>query len=140
MKRRSHILLGVLGLFCAAGCFLAAVLLDSRITESQVGLLCGMGGMLAGVSAVAIILEIADHRRTPEQRKELERGETDERNVAIREKAAMNSWYWSTYLLWGLFFVTLILGQGVYIALSSIVITLHCVFYLVNIRRWAQKM
>ena len=140
MKTKLKLLLAVLGLIFAAGLILAAFWLEGRIPDSLGGLMCGLAGALGGVSATALIMEHISHHYTPEQRKELERGETDERNVAIREKAAMTSWYWSLYLLWALFVVCLILNHGIYTALTSVVITLHCVFYLVNMRRWAKKM
>ena len=71
---------------------------------------------------------------------EAERGETDERNVAIREKAAYSSWYWTLYLLWGAFFITLFLGSGFPTALVSVLIVLHCVFLMVNMNRWTKRM
>ena len=60
--------------------------------------------------------------------------------MAIREKAAYSSWYWTLYLLWGLFFLTLILQGGMYTALVSVAIVLHCVFYMVNMNRWTKKL
>ena len=76
----------------------------------------------------------------PEERKEIERAERDERNVSIREKAAYSSWYWTLYLLWAVFFLTLVLGSGFPTALVAVVITLHCVFYMVNVNRWTKKL
>ena len=52
----------------------------------------------------------------------------------------MSSWYWTLGLLWGLFVLCLLLHQTRYIALSSIVIVLHGLFYLMNICRWTKKM
>ena len=60
--------------------------------------------------------------------------------MAIREKAAYASWYWTLYLLWGAFFVTLFLGSGFPTALVSVLIVLHCVFLMVNMNRWAKRM
>ena len=48
--------------------------------------------------------------------------------------------YWTLYLLWGAFFVTLFLGSGFPTALVSVLIVLHCVFLMVNMNRWAKRM
>lgn len=140
MKERTKTVFAVLGLAAAAGVVLCAFLLDGQIPDSIGGLMCGLAGVVGGISVTAAAMQWFDRRLTPEQRKEARRGETDERNVAIREKAAMSSWYWSLYLLGALFVVCLILDRGIYTALASTVIVLHCVFYLVNIGRWARKM
>ena len=66
--------------------------------------------------------------------------ERDERNVTIREKAAYSSWYWSLYLLWGLWLLTLVTQGGMYVAFVSAAIVLHCIFYMVNVGRWSRRM
>ena len=99
-----------------------------------------LAGAIGGLSASKLIMAHFDRTWTPEQRREIERAERDERNVAIREKAAYSSWYWTLYLLWGLFFLTLILQGGMYTALVSVAIVLHCVFYMVNMNRWTKKL
>ena len=68
------------------------------------------------------------------------RSETDERNIAIREKAAMSSWYWTLYLLWAVFFVIQIFVGGLWAVAVSVVVVLHCMFYMINIYRWTKKM
>ena len=140
MKSKFKILLAALGLILAAGLMLAAFCLDGQVPDPLGGLMYGLGGALGGVSAAARIMEHISPHYTPEQRKELERGENDERNVAIREKAAVTSWYWSLYLLWALFIVCLALNRSIYTALAAVVIVLHCVFYMINMGRWAKKM
>lgn len=70
----------------------------------------------------------------------MERGETDERNVAIREKAAMSSWYWTLYMLWAAFMVIQIFVGGLWGVAISVVIVLHCTFYMINIHRWNKRM
>lgn len=64
-----------------------------------------------GLCGTALGLAWADRRLTPEERQEIARGERDERNTAIREKAAYTSWFWSLYLLWALWAFTLV-AQG----------------------------
>lgn len=140
MKEAFKKFLPLLGLIAAAALGAAGALLGERIPEGLSSLLFGSAGMLLGLSVTAIVMDRIQRRWTPEQRKEYERGEHDERNMVIRDKAAKDSWYWTLALLWGLFIVTLILHQPLYIALSAGVIVLHCVFYLVNIGRWAKKM
>ena len=118
--------------------FLAAFLLGERVSEAVIRLLCTVGGILCGIGGVALAL--SGRNLTPEQKKELARGETDELNVSIREKAAMSSWYWTLYLLWAAFMVIEIFVGGLWGVAVSIVIVLHCVFYIVNIHRWNKKM
>lgn len=66
--------------------------------------------------------------------------ETDERNVAIREKAARDSWYWTGWLLWVPFVASLVTGESLFIALTAGVIVLHNAFLLVNMARWSRRM
>lgn len=87
-----------------------------------------------------LIMARVERSLTPDERKEIERGERDERNVTIREKAAYSSWYWSLYLLWGLWLLTLVTQGGMYVAFVSVAIVLHCIFYMVNVGRWARRM
>ena len=91
----------------------------------------GITGLMCGLAAV-----IYASRMT----KELQRSETDERNIAIREKAAQSSWYWTLYLLWVPFVISLVREETLWILLSSAVTVLHCVFYMVNMGRWAKKL
>ena len=104
------------------------------------GLCFGLAGALGGLSGSRLLMAHFDRTWTPEERKEIERAERDERNVSIREKAAYSSWYWTLYLLWAVFFLTLVLGSGFPTALVAVVITLHCVFYMVNVNRWTKKL
>ena len=116
----------------------ATFLLEERITERLSIVLFMLGGVLLGFGAVGIALSRI--RMSPEQQKEYERGEHDERNVAIREKAAMSSWYWTLYMLWAAFIVIQIFVGGLWGMAVSGVIVLHCVFYMVNIHRWNKKL
>ena len=126
-------------MFAAAwGLIFAAFLLGERAPEPAILALYTLGGILLGFGAVGIALSRI--RMSPEQQKEYERGEHDERNVAIREKAAMSSWYWTLYMLWALFMVIQIFVGGFWGAAISVVIVLHCTFYMINIHRWNKKM
>ena len=116
----------------------AAVLLGERIPEQLSLALFTVGGVLLGFGAVGIALSLI--HLSPEQQKEYERSETDERNIAIREKAAMSSWYWTLYLLWAAFFVIQIFVGGLWAVAVSVVVVLHCMFYMINIYRWTKKM
>ena len=119
---------------------LAAVLLGERIPAPLSLTMFTMGGILAGLGGVGAALSAQQRHMTPEERKEIERGETDERNVAIREKAAMSSWYWTLYLLWAVFMVVQIFIGGLWGVAISVLIVLHCTFYMINIHRWNKKM
>ncbi len=116
----------------------AAVLLGERIPKQLCLALFTVGGVLLGFGAVGIALSLI--HLSPERQKEYERSETDERNIAIREKAAMSSWYWTLYLLWAAFFVIQIFVGGLWAVAVSVVIVLHCMFYMINIYRWTKKM
>lgn len=118
----------------------AAAWLGEKIPEPLGRTLFALGGILMGLGAVKLALSWSQRRMTPEERRDAERGETDERNVAIREKAAYSSWFWTLYLLWAAFMVTEIFAGGLWGAAASAVIVLHCVFYMINIGRWAKKM
>lgn len=139
MKKHNNFL-PALALGLAVGLGVAAAVLGERLSAPISGIAFGLAGAIGGLSASKLILAHFDRTWTPEQRREIERAERDERNVAIREKAAYSSWYWTLYLLWGLFFLTLILRGGMYTALVSVAIVLHCVFYMVNMNRWTKKL
>lgn len=140
MKERLKKGLPILGVICGACLVLAAVVLGEQIAKGMSGILFGTGGALMGLGVAGIAMDVVWRRMSEEERREVERGEKDERNVAIREKAAYSSWYWTLYLLWGAFFVTLFLGSGFPTALVSVLIVLHCVFLMVNMDRWTKWM
>ncbi len=140
MKERLKKILPILGVICGACLVLAAVVLGEQIPKGMSGILFGTGGALMGLGVAGIAMDVVWRRMSEEERREVERGEKDERNVAIREKAAYSSWYWTLYLLWGAFFVTLFLGSGFPTALVSVLIVLHCVFLMVNMNRWTKRM
>lgn len=140
MKERLKKILPILGILCGACLVLAAVVLGEQVPKGMGGALFGTGGALMGLGVSGIAMEVIWLRMSEDERREAERGERDERNVAIREKAAYASWYWTLYLLWGAFFVTLFLGSGFPTALVSVLIVLHCVFLMVNMNRWAKRM
>lgn len=116
---------------------LTTFLLGERIAEQLSLVLFTLGGVLLGFGAVGIALSRI--RMSPEEQKEYERSEHDERNVAIREKAAMSSWYWTLYMLWAVFMVIQIFVGGLWGVAVSVVIVLHCTFYMINIHRWNKK-
>ena len=126
-------------MFAAAWVLIPATfLLEERITERLSIVLFTLGGVLLGFGAVGIALSRI--RMSPEEQKEYERSEHDERNVAIREKAAMSSWYWTLYMLWAVFMVIQIFVGGLWGVAISVVIVLHCTFYMINIHRWNKRM
>ena len=109
-----------IGLGIAVGLGVAAVILGDRLTAPISGLCFGLAGALGGLSGSRLLMAHFDRTWTPEERKEIERAERDERNVSIREKAAYSSWYWTLYLLWAVFFLTLVLGSGFPTALVAV--------------------
>ncbi len=128
-------------MFAAAwGLIFAAFLLGEQAPKPAVVALYTLGGILMGFGAVGIALALSRTRMSPEQQKEYERGERDERNAAVREKAAMSSWYWTLYMLWAVFMVIQMFVGGLWGLAVSVVIVLHCTFYMINIHRWNKKM
>lgn len=140
MKERLKKALPILGVVCGVCLVVAAIVLGERVPEGMGGVLFGTGGMLMGLGVSGIAMDVIWRRMSEAERREVERGEKDERNVAIREKAAYSSWYWTLYLLWGAFFITLFLGSGFPTALVSVLIVLHCAFLMVNMNRWGKRM
>lgn len=140
MKERLKKALPILGVVCGACFVAAAIVLGEQVPEKMSGVLFGVGGMLMGLGVSGIAMDLIWRRMSETERREAELGERDERNVAIREKAAYSSWYWTLYLLWGAFLLTLVLGSGFPTALVSVLIVLHCVFLMVNMNRWAKQM
>ena len=140
MKERLKKALPILGVVCGACLVAAAIVLGEQVPEKMSGVLFGVGGMLMGLGVSGIAMDLIWRRMSETERREAERGERDERNVAIREKAAYSSWYWTLYLLWGAFLLTLVMGSGFPTALVSVLIVLHCVFLMVNMSRWAKQM
>lgn len=118
--------------------FLAALLLGERVPKQLSLALFTLGGILLGFGVTGIALSTKG--LTLEEQKEMERGERDERNMAIREKAAMSSWYWTLYMLWAAFMVIQIFVGGLWGVAISVVIVLHCTFYMINIHRWNKRM
>ncbi len=138
MKKRVQKITPWLMFLSAWAVFAAIFLWKEQLTPLLSGCLWALYGLLLGFGAVGIVL--SGYHLTPEQRKEIERGETDERNVAIREKAAMSSWYWTLYLLWAVFMVMQLFVGGLWGVAVSVLIVLHCVFYMVNVYRWNKKL
>ena len=104
------------------------------------GLLSGLGGAALGLGGGGIVMDVAAWRMTPRERAELERAETDERNVAIREKAAQDSWYWTSALLWVPFVAALVRQDPVFIPVSLGVLAFHHAFYIFHMGRWSKRM
>ena len=141
MKReRGKLVLGAAALLAGLLLIGCALVLGDRLPGPIIGLMCGCGGALGGVGGTALLIPLLMRSLSPEERKEAERAETDERNIAIREKAAQSSFYWTLGLLWIPFVVALIEGSLLWILLSTGAIVLHNVFYLVNLARWNRRL
>ena len=110
------------------------------ISRSVNGLCSGLGGALIGLGGAGLIIPLAMRAMTPEERKEVERGETDERNMYIRARAAQDSWYWTLALLWVPFVAALVQGEILWMVLCPAVLVLHCTFYLFHMYRWSKKL
>ena len=126
---------------CAGLALFAFVFLSGEgVPRSVNGLCSGLGGALIGLGGAGLIIPLAMRTMTPEERKEVERGETDERNVYIRARAAQDSWYWTLALLWVPFVAAMTQGELLWMILAPAVIVLHCAFYMFHMYRWSKKL
>lgn len=139
MKKRGYTL-ALLATVAGVVLFASVILFRDRLPGNIAGLCTGVGGALLGAGTVKLFIPLLMHPMSPEQREEVERGERDERNIAIREKAAYDSWYWTLILLWVPFVVALMEGSTLWMVLSTGAVVLHSLFYLVNLARWARRM
>lgn len=139
-NERGKLILGALGLLAGLLLIGCALVLGNRLPGSIIGLMCGCGGALGGVGGTALLIPLLIRSMSPEERREAERAEYDERVVLIREKAAQSSFYWTLCLLWVPFVVALMQGSLLWMILSTGAVVLHNVFYLVNLARWDRRL
>ncbi len=132
--------LAALAVAAGLGLFAAVIRWGEGMPGHMAGLYTGMGGALLGAGCTKLLIPLLMRSMAPEERQEVERGERDERNIAIREKAAYTSWYWTLALLWIPFAAALLEGSTLWLCLTSGLVVLHSLFYLVNLARWARRM
>ena len=115
-------------------------ILDEQLPAGGVGLCAGLGGALIGLGGSKLFLSVPMRALSPDDRREVERSERDERSIAIRTHAAYDSWYWTLWLLWVPFVIALVLGELVWMVITPIVLVLHCAFYMFHLYRWSKKL
>ena len=115
-------------------------ILDEQLPAGGVGLCAGLGGALIGLGGSKLFLSVTMCALSPEDRREVERSERDERSIAIRTHAAYDSWYWTLWLLWVPFVIALVLGELVWMVITPVVLVLHCAFYMFHLYRWSKKL
>ena len=115
-------------------------ILDEQLPAGGVGLCAGLGGALIGLGGGSLFLPLAMAAMKPEDRREVERAERDERSIAIRTHAAYDSWYWTLWLLWVPFVVAMVRGDLPWIVIAPTVLVLHCAFYMFHMYRWSKKL
>ena len=115
-------------------------ILDEQLPAGGVGLCSGLGGALIGLGGSKLFLSVTMRALSPEDRREVERSERDERSIAIRTHAAYDSWYWTLWLLWVPFVIALVLGELVWMVITPVVLVLHCAFYMFHLYRWSKKL
>lgn len=120
--------------------FSIVFILDKQLPAGGVGLCAGLGGALIGLGGSKLFLSVTMRALSPEDRREVERSERDERSIAIRTHAAYDSWYWTLWLLWVPFVIALVLGELVWMVITPIVLVLHCAFYMFHLYRWSKKL
>lgn len=120
--------------------FSIVFILDEQLPAGGVGLCAGLGGALIGLGGSKLFLSVTMRALSPEDRREVERSERDERSIAIRTHAAYDSWYWTLWLLWVPFVIALVLGELVWMVITPIVLVLHCAFYMFHLYRWSKQL
>lgn len=120
--------------------FAAVFVVGDEMPQGFTGLCAGLGGALIGLGGSNLFLPLLMRTLSPEQQKEIVRGEQDERNVAIRNRAALDSWYWTLALLWVPFVAAMVRGELFWMAMCPAVLVLHCAFYLFHMYRWSRRM
>ena len=115
-------------------------ILDEQLPAGGVGLCAGLGGALIGLGGGSLFLPLTLYALSPEDRREAERSDRDERSIAIRTHAAQDSWYWTLVLLWVPFAAALVREEAFWTTLCCAVLVLHCGFYLLHVYRWTQKL
>lgn len=138
MKKK--LVLSALAALAGLALFIFVALSGDDIHRSVNGLCSGLGGALIGLGGSGLFIPLAMRTMSPEERREVERGETDERNVYIRARAAQDSWYWTLALLWVPFVAALVQGETLWMVLCPAVIVLHCAFYMFHMYRWSKKL
>ena len=139
-KSAGKMALSALAALAGLARFVFVALSGDDIPRSVNGLCSGLGGALIGLGGAGLIIPLAMRAMTPEERKEVERGETDERNMYIRARAAQDSWYWTLALLWVPFVAAMAQGELLWMILAPAVIVLHCAFYMFHMYRWSKKL
>lgn len=115
-------------------------IIGEQLPAGGVGLCAGFGGALIGLGGSKLFLSATMRALSPEDRREVERSERDERSIAIRTHAAYDSWYWTLCLLWVPFVIALALGELIWMVITPIVLVLHCAFYMFHLYRWSKKL
>ena len=134
------IVLSALAICAGLALFVFVFLSGEDVPRSVNGLCSGLGGALIGLGGAGVIIPLLMRGMSPEERKEVERAEWDERNVYIRARAAQDSWYWTLALLWVPFVAALVQGETLWMVLCPAVIVLHCAFYMFHMYRWSKKL
>ena len=134
------IVLSALAICAGLALFVFVFLSGEDVPRSVNGLCSGLGGALIGLGGAGVIIPLLMRGMSPEERKEVERAERDERSVAIRCHAAYDCWYWTLYLLWVPFVAAMAQGELLWMILAPAVIVLHCAFYMFHMYRWSKKL
>ena len=140
MREKIKLALSTLAVVAGLALFLFVFLSGEDIPRSINGLCAGLGGSLIGLGGAGIIIPLLIRGMSPEDRKEVERAERDERSVTIRCHAAQDSWYWSLALLWVPFIISMVQGELLWMVVCPAVIVLHCAFYMFHMYRWSKKL
>ena len=140
MSEKRKLWLSALAAVAGLALFLFVFLSGEEIPRSINGLCSGLGGALVGIGCAGLIMPLLMRSMSPEERREVERAERDERSVYIRSMAAQDSWYWTLALLWVPFVVAMARGELLWMILAPALIVLHCTFYLFHMYRWSKRM
>jgi len=114
-------------------------LMSSGVVSRVAMMLCALGGSAIGVGLTA------RHRQRvwnkyPDQQKQYEIDQNDERNIAILGRAGYMSWFITLFVLFAVLATFLILGQTLAACLTGAAMLLHIVGFLVAATVYSRRM
>ncbi|MDR1117091.1 MAG: hypothetical protein LBL09_02450 [Oscillospiraceae bacterium] len=136
-SKKLYILLVCLGLaLMAAGAIAEQSSFASGLPGRFLGFGAGLGSAAAALGSVGLILL----RRKPEDARQQEINENDERFIKIREKSAQSTWYVTLTSLLALEFVFLFLDYMIPCFIVIGVMAVHVISYFAFLYRNSKKL
>ena len=120
--------------------FLLALSRSGHLTQQSSGALGGIMGGLAGGSLATLVMGLIYHRASAAKRRAMDLNNGDERNIAIRDRAAYTSWFCSLAVFLFLFMALLLTDHYFAATLTVVAALLHMLIFPGNIYIWNKKL